>query len=302
MKNRPSNKKVAGLQVVEDECVWMKAGVVNFRLCDNVYDCYNCPFDKGMRIAMNRKSSGYERKRPAWAEGLRKQYPISPPCRHALTGRTDAPKTCILNYECFHCAYDQWLDEWDISGDKEIPVCKSASGYKVAEGYYYHIGHSWVLFEHGGITRVGFDDFLVKLFGRMDSVRLPSLGETLKQGEAGWAFTRDEFKASVLSPVSGKVLAVNNKVLDYPEITHKDPYQNGWLCIIEPNLPMKDIKRLYYGSDSIIWMEDESRKLMQMIGDEYEGLAATGGEPIGDIFGNCPELGWDQLVDTFLRR
>jgi hypothetical protein len=30
-------------------------------------------------------------------------------------------------------------------------------------------------------------------------------------------------------------------------------------------------------------------------------MAATGGEPIDDIFGHCPDIGWDRLVETFLR-
>jgi hypothetical protein len=30
-------------------------------------------------------------------------------------------------------------------------------------------------------------------------------------------------------------------------------------------------------------------------------LAATGGEPIDDVFGNFPEINWDRLVRTFLR-
>lgn len=302
MKNIPSNKKVKGFQVIEDECIWMKAGVINFRLCDNVYDCYNCPFDRAIRIAMDKKSNGYDRKKSAWAQELRKHYSRdSHPCRHTLTGRTDAPKTCILNYECFHCDYDQWLDEWDVRGEKEIPECKSASGYKLADGYYYHTGHSWALFQHGGLARIGFDDFLVKLFGAMDSVAAPSLGDTVKQGEAGLKFTRDKFSASVLSPVSGKVVAVNHKVLDHPQIVHKDPYHNGWLCIIEPQLPMKDVRGLYYGSESFRWMEGENQKLMQLLGPEYEGLSATGGEPVSDLFGNFPELGWEQLIRIFLR-
>jgi len=35
-------------------------------------------------------------------------------CLHYLSGRTDAAKPCLLNYECFHCAYDQWLDLMDL--------------------------------------------------------------------------------------------------------------------------------------------------------------------------------------------
>lgn len=31
-------------------------------------------------------------------------------CFHNITGHTIVPKICILNYECSHCAFDQWLD------------------------------------------------------------------------------------------------------------------------------------------------------------------------------------------------
>ena len=40
--------RLKGLKIVQDECIWMKAGVVNFRLCDSNYDCINCNFDKSM--------------------------------------------------------------------------------------------------------------------------------------------------------------------------------------------------------------------------------------------------------------
>ena len=33
------------------------------------------------------------------------------PCRHLENGRSMIPKTCIYNYECWKCAFDQWLDE-----------------------------------------------------------------------------------------------------------------------------------------------------------------------------------------------
>ena len=48
-----SPRRVQMFEVAEDECIWMKAGVVNFRLCDNAYDCNSCGFDKAMQKAMN---------------------------------------------------------------------------------------------------------------------------------------------------------------------------------------------------------------------------------------------------------
>ena len=309
MRGKTVDKKkkargVQGLEVVERECIWMKGGVVNFKLCDNAYDCFNCPFDKSMQIAMGKKR-GYrddsETVPAEWSSNLLKNHDGSTrPCRHALTGRAGAPKICTLNYECYHCSYDQWLDECDVYQPAKPPRNRLASGYRMADGYYYHDGHGWVLFEHGGIARIGFDDFLVRLFGTMDSIRLPSLGERLKLGKPGLSFERDRAEANVLSPVSGKVLAINSKAKDFPGIAHEAPYEDGWLCIVEPDLPMKDVRKLHFGTESVAWMESEGKRLLEMLGPEYAGLSSTGAEPVGDVIGNFPELGWKRLVKEFL--
>ena len=44
----------------QKECVWMKAKVVNFKLCDRDYDCADCFFDKGMRVAWKQESEDRE--------------------------------------------------------------------------------------------------------------------------------------------------------------------------------------------------------------------------------------------------
>jgi len=296
-------KRVIGFQVLEDECIWMKAGIVNFRLCDNVYDCYNCPFDNGMRRTID---SGYhietERKEPAWVEQLKTRYQgAERPCRHALTGRIDAPKICTLNYECFHCTFDQMLDELDFAQLSDPPNYQLASGYRMANGYYYHMGHSWARFEHGGRLKVGFDDFLVRLFGALQFLALPPLGTTLQKDQVGLTFGRDNHKAAALSPVTGTVLALNHKAREHPEIIHEDPYHEGWLYILEPDMPKRNLKGLYYGKESIHWMEQEGQKLLNLMGPEYEQLAPTGGQPISDVYGNFPEIGWGLLAKTFLR-
>jgi glycine cleavage system H lipoate-binding protein len=297
-KARP--RGVIGFEIIENECIWMKAGIVNFRLCDNAYDCGSCSFDKGMRKAL-RAGEKETAAGVGWGQILKNQHQGEPPpCRHALTGRTVPSKTCPYNYECYHCPYDQWLDEYDQMEYKPSLSHTLASGYRLAPGYYYHAGHSWARFEHGGRIRVGFDDFLVKLFGPLDRIELPGLGASLRQDQIGWRFSRNRKKASVHSPVSGTVLTVNYRTQDHPAIAHQDPYNEGWLFILEPDMPKRNIKKLHFGSDSIKWMEAEHKKLLGLIGPEYEQLAATGGEPIDDVYGNIPQLGWKLLVKTFL--
>ena len=303
-KDQKSQKKtIQGFKVLEDECIWMKAGVVNFRICDNAYDCQNCPFDLGMRKAMGLSpQSETNQETPAWVEYLKKQYHgASRPCRHALMGRIEAPKICTMNYECYHCPFDQVLDELDLGESAAAPNYRNISGYRMADGYYYHMGHGWARFEHGGRVKVGFDDFVNKVLGTAQTLSLPPLGADLKQNEVGWSLARDDHKAACLSPVTGKVLAVNHKVLEHPEIAHEDPYQHGWLFILEPERPKMNLKGLYFGEESYRWIEQENSTLMSIMGPEYEQLAATGGEAIDDIFGRFPEIGWDPLVRNFLR-
>ncbi|MFH1349557.1 MAG: glycine cleavage system protein H [Pseudomonadota bacterium] len=304
---KTEKERVKGFQVLEEECIWMKAGIVNFRLCDNAYDCYNCPFDLGMRQAMVLEpSEGKRAERPAWVDYLQQRYHgASRPCRHALTGRIDAPKICPHNYECYHCPYDQILDDMDLDHTFPAPHYQMVSGYRMAEGYYYHMGHSWVRFEHGGRVRVGFDDFFAKLFGAVDQLDLPPLGAEISQHEVGWTFRRDDHKGTVLSPVTGKVLATNHRCLDHPEIANANPYQAGWLFMVEPKFPKRDLKGLYFGEEGFRWLEMENRNLMSFLGPEYEHLASTGGEVINDIYGTIQESfldpGWNRLIQTFLR-
>lgn len=300
---RSLKKRVVGFQVIEDECIWMKAGVVNFRLCDNAYDCQGCAFDLAMKKAMGMTSEDQDsRLTPGWVEHLKKNYDgASRPCRHALTERINAPKICTMNYECYHCPFDQMLDELDFEEPAEAPAFMLASGFRVADGYYYHMGHSWARFEHGGRVKVGCDDFINKVLGTAQTMNLPPLGSHLKQSEVGWTFARDDNRAAVLSPVTGTVLAVNHKVEDHPEIAHEDPYRHGWLFILEPKYPKRNLKGLYFGKESFNWMEQEGNRLMSLMGPEYERLAATGGEAMDDLYGHYPEIGWNRLVETFLR-
>jgi hypothetical protein len=48
-------------------------------------------------------------------------------------------------------------------------------------------------------------------------------------------------------------------------------------------------------------MEMEGQKLLSLVGPGYEQLAATGGEPIRDVYRNFPDIGWGVLTQEFLR-
>ena len=182
----------------------------------------------------------------------------------------------------------------------KAPTISKISGVRVADDYYHHRGHSWVQPLQDGWVRIGIDDFTAKVFGPADPTRLPVVGDFLMQGEVGWILKRNDHEAPMQTPVSGVVFAVNDNVKTHPEITHDDPYGEGWLFLMNPVSLKIDMNAFYLGKKCFQWMEDEIQNLLRLIGPECERLAATGGDLIDDIFGHFPEIDWERLVREFL--
>lgn len=183
----------------------------------------------------------------------------------------------------------------------DMPALTKISGFRVADDYYHHIGHSWANPLRGGWIMVGIDDFVSRVFGRSHAIHLPVVGDFLLQGDIGWVMHRNGHSAPMQSPVSGIVFAVNDRIKDHPELAHKDPYGEGWLFLLNPVSLEINKKALYSGKECFQWMEKENQNLLKLLGSRYEQLAATGAEPIDDIFGHFPDMDWERLVQTFLR-
>ena len=50
--------KIESMKIVppgKKKCVWMEAGVVSYKLCDNNFDCTTCVYDQGMQTKIERK-------------------------------------------------------------------------------------------------------------------------------------------------------------------------------------------------------------------------------------------------------
>jgi len=180
------------------------------------------------------------------------------------------------------------------------PQYLNAHGYLVPRDYYIHKGHGWARVEYGGRVRIGLDDFGNRLVGPVDKMRLPSLGTRFRVGEESFIMDREGNEAAVRSPISGVVTAVNQKLMDHPVCTNQDPYSAGWVILIDPMELRSDLKELNFGVESVKFIESEAERLLSMITDDPAAAAATGGEPISDVYGSFKQMGWKTLVKSFI--
>lgn len=289
-------------------CVWMEAGVVSYKLCDNNYDCTTCLYDHGMQMKVARQKEAErvssvetspERFNATWVEKMMQLSASQRKCRYMLTGEVGR-KICPNAYECGNCSFDQMMQARLETEPLPISEKVHEAGFELAPHIYYHEGHTWAKPEYGGRVRVGLDDFAQRLLGKLSKLLIPDLGHEVRQGESAFQVQRNDQIASVLSPIDGIISHVNHQVLGDPRMINESPYEKGWLFIVEPTSLRKNLKTLYYGEDAQGYLREEREKLFDLAGDDLRA-AADGGESVDDILGELKGKNWAQFVRVFLR-
>lgn len=96
--------------------------------------------------------------------------------------------------------------------------------------------HEWVNL-NGNVATVGITDHAQKEISDVVFVELPKPDKALKQKESAMIIESVKAAFDIYAPVSGKILKVNEKLKDSPELVNKAPYGDGWLFQIECQNP-----------------------------------------------------------------
>lgn len=103
--------------------------------------------------------------------------------------------------------------------------------------------HSWLMLEDEGSVLIGVERTFLISIGRIQTVYLPSIGDELRQGSIYFqVFSADLRSQSLLSPLSGIVLKVNEEVCNNPNEMLEDPYGKGWLIKLKPTKLIEEME------------------------------------------------------------
>jgi len=98
----------------------------------------------------------------------------------------------------------------------------------------YTKDHEWLRREDDGSVTVGITDHAQSALGDLVYVELPEVGQDLEV-EGEMAVVESVKAASdVYAPISGGVVAVNEKLADDPEKINSSPYDDGWIVRLQP--------------------------------------------------------------------
>jgi len=118
---------------------------------------------------------------------------------------------------------------------------------------YYRLGYdSWMNEEYEGTVKIGVTDLFLNSVDNINSVELMSVDENIHQGNASLkVIDANENIHQVLAPISGKIINVNEKILENVNLLAKDPYFDGWIYTVIPFSLEGEVEKLTSCSSDI---------------------------------------------------
>ena len=95
----------------------------------------------------------------------------------------------------------------------------------------YVESHEWLDYTDNDKARMGITDFAQNAMGDIVFINLPQVGDMITAGEPICDMESVKAVEDIFAPVSGEIIAVNEELLDHPELINADPYE-AWIAEI----------------------------------------------------------------------
>ena len=99
--------------------------------------------------------------------------------------------------------------------------------------------HEWVRVD-GGIATVGITDHAQNALGDVVFVDLPQVGREVTVGEAIAVVESVKAASDVYAPLSGRIVEVNDRLVENPALINTAATAEGWFFRIEPSAPLPE--------------------------------------------------------------
>ena len=124
------------------------------------------------------------------------------------------------------------------------------------EGLKYSKEHEWLNVEESAAV-IGITHFAQDSLGDVVFVELPQVGDEVRQFEKMGEIESVKAVSDLYSPVSGKVVEVNDGLNDSPELVNDSPYEDGWMLRVELT-DESEVSALMSASEYDSFLESES--------------------------------------------
>jgi glycine cleavage system H protein len=119
----------------------------------------------------------------------------------------------------------------------------------------YHKEHTWVKVS-GRKATIGITDYAQDALGDIVYIDLPEVDVDVEINAEIGEIESTKATSSVIAPVSGKILEINEDLAESPEMINEDPYGKGWIAVIELD-EASEVDELMDASEYTKYVEEE---------------------------------------------
>jgi glycine cleavage system H protein len=120
----------------------------------------------------------------------------------------------------------------------------------------YSKEHEWAKAE-GTRVRVGITKFAADRLSDVVYIELPKVGTEVTFMQTFGVVESVKAVSDLYSPVSGKVVEINQALVEKPEVVNTDPYGEAWMILVEPR-DLNELKQLL-DADAYMTLIGEAR-------------------------------------------
>lgn len=121
----------------------------------------------------------------------------------------------------------------------------------------YHKEHTWVK-SSGKKATIGITDYAQEALGDIVYIDLPEVDTDIETNSEIGEIESTKATSSIISPISGRVIEVNEDLSESPETINEDPYGKGWIAVIEID-DASEIDDLMDSSEYTKYVEEEAK-------------------------------------------
>ncbi len=109
----------------------------------------------------------------------------------------------------------------------------------VPEGILCSRTHEYLL-EEDDYFKIGLTDYALEQLGDVVYIELPEVGTEFIKGEVFATIESVKAASEIYMPVSGRIIEINESIVERPDILNESPYETGWMIKIESDTAHKD--------------------------------------------------------------
>ena len=121
----------------------------------------------------------------------------------------------------------------------------------------YHKEHTWVRVS-GKKGTIGITEYAQDALGDIVYIDLPEADEDVEANSEVSEIESTKATSAVISPVSGKIVKVNEDLSESPEVINEDPYGKGWIAVVELDNP-SEVDDLMDATEYEKYIEEEGK-------------------------------------------